>query len=139
LLLLYDALLINLALEDFKYQKIRNSYVKKILMLSLVSVIVIPEITVGSRIAGMFGISVPIMIFRALIPGSFGGGDVKLVFVCGAFLGWKLALEGTFMALFFAGAYSLWLLLIKRERKTVQFALGPFLSIGYIINTFSLF
>lgn len=139
MLLLYDALLVCLAIEDYKYQRIKNGYIKIILLLGLMSVIGIPEINPGSRAAGMFIISVPMGILGMFLPGSFGGGDVKLVFASGAFLGWKLVLKGTVVSIFLAGSYSVWLYFIKRKSKYVQFALGPFLSVGYIMAAFTLF
>ena len=87
LLLLYDVLLINLALEDVKFRKIRNLYITGIVVLAVSAVDVVPEITLSSRIAGMFAVSVPMWCVAMIKPGSFGGGDIKLTFACGAFLG----------------------------------------------------
>ena len=138
MLLLYDVLLINLALEDVKFRKIRNLYIMGITVLAASAIDVVPEITLSSRIAGMFAVSVPMWCMAMIKPGSFGGGDIKLTFACGAFLGMALVFAGTVIAIFLAGGYCLWLICIKRVRKNVQFALGPFLSIGYIIAVFEL-
>ena len=138
LLLLYDVLLISLALEDVKFRKIRNLYITGIVVLAVSAVDVVPEITLSSRIAGMFAVSVPMWCVAMIKPGSFGGGDIKLTFACGAFLGMELVFAGTVIAIFLAGGYCLWLICIKRVRKNVQFALGPFLSTGYIIAVFEL-
>lgn len=138
LLLLYDVLLINLALEDVKFRKIRNLYIMGITVLAASAIDVVPEITLSSRIAGMFAVSVPMWCMAMIKPGSFGGGDIKLTFACGAFLGMELVFAGTVIAIFLAGGYCLWLICIKRVRKNVQFALGPFLSTGYIIAVFEL-
>lgn len=138
-LLLFDALLAALAIEDYKERKIKNGYPLAILVLSLLTMTVFPEISPGSRIVGMFAGSVPMALLALLAAGSFGGGDVKLVFACGAFLGRRLLLKGMVLAIFFAGIYSLWLILIKKEGKNVQFALGPFLSAGFILSSFTLF
>ena len=138
-LLLYDYVLVRLAIEDYRYQKIKNCYVKTILLLSAVSLAVMPKISLISRVFGMFAVSLPMLLLGMFVPGSFGGGDVKLVFACGAFLGCELLLKGTAIALFLAGIYSIWLICIKKEKRNVQFALGPFLSVGYIISAFSIF
>ena len=136
LLLLYNVLLVGLALEDVKFRKIRNLYITGIVILAVCSIIVIPEITLWSRMLGIFIISVPMGCVAIIRPGSFGGGDIKLTFACGAFLGMKLVLIGTVIAIFLAGGYCLWLICIKRVLKNVQFALGPFLSVGYIIAAY---
>ena len=138
LLLLYNVLLVGLALEDVKFRKIRNLYITGIVILAVCSIIVIPEITLWSRMLGIFIISVPMGCVAIIRPGSFGGGDIKLTFACGAFLGMKLVLIGTVIAIFLAGGYCLRLICIKRAEKDVQFALGPFLSIGYIITAYKL-
>ena len=139
MLLLYDALMVSLAVEDYKYRTIRNNYVKIILLLSLAAMIIMPEITVISRVKGMLMISLPMLILKVLFHGSFGGGDVKLAFASGAFLGQKLVLEGTVTAILLAGVYCLWMIGVKKARRNMQFALGPFLSAGYMIMTFTLF
>ena len=139
MLLLYDALLVRLAIEDYKYQKIKNSYVQKILLLSVAAWIAMPEITISSRVMGMFSISLPMFLLGVCFTGSFGGGDVKIVFACGAFLGLELLLRGTVLAIFLAGVYCIYLICIKKKRKNVQFPLGPFLSAGYMVTTLVLF
>ena len=138
LLLLYNVLLIGLALEDVKFRKIRNAYVAGILVLAVCAIVAMPEITPCSRIIGMFVVSAPMGCTAMIKPGSFGGGDIKLTFVCGAFLGMKLLVTGTVIAIFLAGGYCLWMICIKRVRENVQFALGPFLSVGYIIAAYKL-
>lgn len=139
LLLLYDALLISLAVEDFKYRKIRNQYVAGILLLTIFSAFVMREISILSRVIGMFAVSVPMAGIALFKSGSFGGGDLKLTAACGLFLGYRLLLNGTIAAIFLAGIYCVYLICIKKKNKNVQFALGPFLSAGYILSAFALF
>ena len=102
-----------------------------ILLLSLVSTFVFGNISVLSRSFGMLIVSIPMLLLAIWIPGSFGGGDVKLSLACGAFLGGKLVLEGTMYAVLIAGIYCIYLLLRHRKIKNIQCALGPFLAIGY--------
>ncbi len=139
MLLLYDAALASLAIEDFRTRKIRNHYIVWILFLAIVATLTMPEITVFSRMFGMFAVSIPMLCLALFVPGSFGGGDIKLVFACGAFLGFELMLKGTVLAIFLAGVYCVWLICIKKGGRNMQFALGPFLSAGYIFASFYLF
>ena len=131
ILLLYDTLLAILAIEDLKNRKIRNRYPMAILCLSLAAVFVLGNLSVLSRIFGMLIVSIPMLFLALWLPGSFGGGDVKLSFACGAFLGGELVIEGTTYAVLLAGMYCIYLLLRYRKIKNIQFALGPFLAIGY--------
>ena len=102
-----------------------------ILCLSLAAVFVLGNLSVLSRIFGMLIVSIPMLFLALWLPGSFGGGDVKLSFACGAFLGGELVIEGTAYAVLLAGMYCIYLLLRYRKIKNIQFALGPFLAIGY--------
>ena len=59
-LLLYELVLVCLAIEDLKYQKIRNIYILGILLLVLPGYFAMPEIGMSSRLIGMFAISAPL-------------------------------------------------------------------------------
>ena len=62
---------------------------------------------------------------------AMGLGDVKLMAMVGAFLGWKVALIAFFLAPFFGLVYGLPLLLLKDEH-TMPY--GPFLSGGAVLT-----
>lgn len=68
-------------------------------------------------IMGMFCISVPMILLNVLIAESFGGGDIKLMFVSGIALGWKYSLLAAFIGILLAGSYSIYLLVSKRLIK----------------------
>ena len=59
-------------------------------------------------IMGMFCISVPMILLNVLIAESFGGGDIKLMFVSGIALGWKYSLLAAFIGILLAGSYSIY-------------------------------
>lgn len=61
---------------------------------------------------------------------SMGGGDVKLLAMIGAFLGWKSALITFFLAPFFGIAVGIINLLVKKDH-TIPY--GPFLSLAAIV------
>ena len=138
-LLLFYTVLVILAVQDYRNRKISDECHVILLVLALTAIPVIPEVSMGARVLGMLAVSVPMTVLAFVFPGSFGGGDVKLVFAGGAFLGVHLVMRGTSLGIFLAGIYSLWLILIKNERKNVQFAFGPYLCIGFLISSFSLF
>jgi leader peptidase (prepilin peptidase)/N-methyltransferase len=64
---------------------------------------------------------------------SMGGGDVKLMALIGAFLGWKLALLAFFIAPFFGGVIGI---IEKIRTKDNTIAYGPFLVLGALISMF---
>jgi leader peptidase (prepilin peptidase)/N-methyltransferase len=75
---------------------------------------------------GLFGD----MVFRKE---SMGGGDVKLMAMVGAFMGWKLALLAFFIAPFFGAVYGI---VEKIRTKDSAIAYGPFLVLGALVSLF---
>ena len=64
---------------------------------------------------------------------TMGGGDVKLVAMMGAFMGWKLALLTFFLAPFFGAVYGI---IEKIRTKDSTIAYGPFLIMGAMVSLF---
>ena len=64
---------------------------------------------------------------------SMGGGDVKLLAMMGAFMGWELALLTFFVAPFFGAVYGI---IEKIRTNDTAIAYGPFLVLGAIISLF---
>ncbi|MBF0385838.1 MAG: prepilin peptidase [Candidatus Omnitrophica bacterium] len=64
---------------------------------------------------------------------SMGGGDVKLMAMIGAFLGWKLAILTFFIAPFFGAIFGI---IEKIRTKESAIAYGPFLALGALVSLF---
>ncbi len=64
---------------------------------------------------------------------SMGGGDVKLLAMIGAFLGWKAALITFFLAPFFGMSVGVVNLLVKKDHLIPY---GPFLSLAALLTVF---
>ncbi len=64
---------------------------------------------------------------------AMGGGDVKLMGMIGAFLGWKLALLSFFLAPFFGSVIGIYVKYVKKE-DIIPF--GPFLAMGALTALF---
>ena len=62
---------------------------------------------------------------------SMGGGDVKLLAMIGAFLGWEKALLTFFLAPFFGATVGIINLIVKKDH-TIPY--GPFLSLGAVLS-----
>jgi leader peptidase (prepilin peptidase)/N-methyltransferase len=62
-----------------------------------------------------------------------GGGDVKLLAMIGAFIGWQRALLTFFLAPFLGIIVSV-VTLIKKNDHTIPY--GPFLSIAALVSLF---
>ncbi len=62
---------------------------------------------------------------------AMGGGDVKLMAMIGAFLGWKLALLTFFIAPFFGSAVGV---VVKIREKKDIIPYGPYISLAAIVS-----
>lgn len=71
-----------------------------------------------------------------VVPGGFGGGDIKLMFGAGFFLGAKLTVVAAFIGILLGGGFGALLLAQKKANRKSQFAFGPFLCIGIAIAMF---
>ncbi|MDP2939231.1 MAG: prepilin peptidase [Candidatus Omnitrophota bacterium] len=64
---------------------------------------------------------------------SMGGGDVKLLAMIGAFLGWRIALLTFFLAPLFGAVVGI---IVKIKTKQSLIPYGPFLSLAAVISLF---
>ncbi|MFC1804568.1 prepilin peptidase [Candidatus Omnitrophota bacterium] len=97
-------------------------------------------IIVGGGIIYLTGVLFDLVYFKLLkkppINGeteSMGGGDVKLLAMIGAFLGWQGALLTFFLAPLFGAVIGIINLVVKKDH-TIPY--GPFLSLGALITLF---
>lgn len=97
-------------------------------------------IIVGGGIIYLTGIIFDLVYFKLLkkppIQGeteSMGGGDVKLLAMIGAFLGWQKVLLTFFLAPFFGAIIGIINLLVKKDH-TIPY--GPFLSLAAFLSIF---
>jgi leader peptidase (prepilin peptidase)/N-methyltransferase len=97
-------------------------------------------IIIGGGIIYLTGFLFDLVYFKLLkrppIQGeteSMGGGDVKLLAMCGAFLGWQKAVLIFFLAPFFGAVIGIINLVTKKDH-TIPY--GPFLSLAAIISLF---
>ena len=116
-----------MAFLDLDTMEIDDGCSAAIVLMLAVSVITMPGLSIVSRLIGAAAVSVPMLILTLLIPGAFGGGDIRLMASSGLFLGWKAdaGIHGCRRAVpnlrhLPAGSQ-------KEERKD-HFAFGPFLA-----------
>lgn len=101
------AALIVVAMIDFDCMIIPNGMIVTLFIIAALSFCYTGLNGIASRIIGMFIVSLPLLLFAAFIPGSFGGGDVKLMAACGLLLGWKNTLLATFIGIILGGIAAL--------------------------------
>lgn len=127
------SILITVAMIDFDTREIPNGLVIAMLLPAAASFFVFPETGIIERLIGFFAISLPMYLLALLIAGAFGGGDIKLMAVCGFMLGWKSCLLAFFIALLTGGFYAFSVILRKNKAKRTM-AFGPYLCAGIYVS-----
>jgi leader peptidase (prepilin peptidase)/N-methyltransferase len=118
----------------------------KILLLAITAVVIYllfinPQVAVVNLLSGiisfLFFIIISLVFSLLLKKQSMGGGDIKLVFLLGLFLGFPnivIALYGAFLT---GGIFGIILILWRKKsfrKATIPF--GPFLVLGAVISLF---
>ena len=83
-------------------------------------------------VAGICGASILLLMVSFFKPGSFGGGDVKLMAVSGLILGGERNLYALFWGMAVAGVYCILMMNAGRIDRKSKIALGPFLCVGVL-------
>lgn len=122
--------------QDMKSMIIADRWSAVILGIAMISCLTMPELPPGSRIAGLVCVSAPFLLIALLVPGSFGGGDIKLTAVCGLFLGWKAAIVSAMIGIFLGGVWTGCLLIAGKIGRKDSFPLGPFLCLGMALGIY---
>lgn len=122
--------LLAIALIDWDTMEIPDGLQLCLCLPTVALVILSPQVSLLQHAIGALCVSAPMLLMAYVIPDSFGGGDVKLMAICGAALGWKLILLALFFALISGGGYGVWLLLSGRAKKGAHMPFGPFLALG---------
>ena len=91
---------------------------------------VFPGPGIKSRLLGCVIVSLPMLLLALVVPGGFGGGDIKLMFGAGFFLGARLTVVAAFLGILLGGGFGALLLAAKKADRKTRFAFGPFLCIG---------
>ncbi len=124
------AVLTAVALIDYDTREIFDRFHVILLVMALAALRVFPETGLASRLTGCAAVSVPMLGIALLVPGGFGGGDIKLSFALGFLLGWKGMLCAFFSAVTLAGLHCARGLARKRVGWKTQLAFAPYLCAG---------
>jgi leader peptidase (prepilin peptidase)/N-methyltransferase len=125
-----SVLALAVALIDHDTMEIPDALVIALIPFAVGAIWAAPEVALWERAVGFVVVSVPMLVLGILIKGAFGGGDVKLMAVCGFLLGWQALLAAFFLALVTGGGLSVYLILSKKAKRGAQIAFGPHLCLG---------
>lgn len=134
---LFSVLLV-MSMIDIDIKEIPNGIILTILFLGVLTFFVKDGLDYSvlwwEKLLGLIVMSVPFLII-GIITGGIGGGDIKLLFAAGLFLGWKLIVLGGLLGVIIGGLTAVMLLIIKRAGRKSEMPLGPSLALGFIIAT----
>jgi leader peptidase (prepilin peptidase)/N-methyltransferase len=86
---------------------------------------------IGSLVGGGLFFLVAVMS-----KGGMGGGDIKLISMLGAFLGWFNILLTILISSFLGAVIGLALIIIKKKKRKDPIPFGPFIALGAMIVIF---
>lgn len=97
-----------------------------------------PDIKVGfiNSLIGLFLGGGLFFIIAVLSRGGMGGGDIKMMAMVGAFMGWKAVLLVTFIGSLTGSLVGILLMLLKGKDRKTKVPFGPFLALGSLITLF---
>lgn len=130
LCLLFSALL-ALSLIDFKTYEIPVGFQYVIFVLAVCRTI-LDRANWSEHIIGFFAVSVVLYLMYVISKGAaIGGGDVKLMAVCGLFVGWKLIIFAFLLGCIVGSVVHI--IRMKLSGESHVLAMGPYLSIGVFV------
>lgn len=84
---------------------------------------------------GMFYI-IAVLSHKILKQEAMGGGDIKMMAMVGAFMGWKAILLTTFSGSLLGSIIGLFLMAFKGKGRRTMIPFGPFLASGALLTLF---
>jgi leader peptidase (prepilin peptidase)/N-methyltransferase len=125
--------LLVVALIDYDHKIIPNIITLPGMVIGLgLTIYVLPITLVDSLLGLLLGGSLFYLI-AFLTKGGMGGGDIKLIAMIGAFLGWPGALFTIFSGALLGSLVGIVLMLLGRKGRKDKVPFGPFLSCGSIL------
>ncbi|HEX9058648.1 MAG TPA: A24 family peptidase [Clostridia bacterium] len=127
-----SSLLIIISFVDLKVRIIPNYMV----IITLASGVILSCLTGASLADIILGMVTggTILFLLSLVPNALGGGDVKLMFALGAFLGFSKTLWAIVLAFALSSVVILILLIMKAVGRRGHIPFGPFLALGSFIS-----
>lgn len=138
LTVVFFSVLIVMSMIDMDIKEIPNGIILLILLLGALSFFANKGIDEAyqvlwwEKLLGLVVMSVPFFII-GIITGGIGGGDIKLLFAAGLFLGWKLIILGGLIGVVIGGIAGLCLMIFRKAGRKAEMPLGPSLAMGFVI------
>ena len=137
----FVAALIVITVIDLYYQIIPDVISLPGIGIGLLGAFIIPRITFFESLIGIISGGGSLFLVATVYQWFFkregmGGGDVKLLAMIGAFLGWKAVILTILLSSFIGSIIGVIVMLIKGKDFKYAIPFGPFLALGAVISLF---
>jgi len=137
----FVAALIVITVIDLYHQIIPDAISLPGIGVGLLASLLIPQITFFNSLIGILLGGGSLFIVATFYQWLFkregmGGGDIKLLAMIGAFLGWKAVLLTILLSSFIGSVTGILMMVVKGKDFKYAIPFGPFLSLGAAISLF---
>jgi len=138
---LFVAALIVITVVDLYHQIIPDVISLPGIGVGLIASLMIPQITLFNSLVGTLLGGGSLFLVATLYQSLFkregmGGGDVKLLAMIGAFLGWKAVILTILLSSLVGSITGIIVMLLKGKDFKYAIPFGPFLSFGAVVSLF---
>lgn len=124
---------------DFSHQIIPDMITLPGMALGVIAAVTILPVDPISSITGLLvggGLFylVAVLSVAILKKDGMGGGDIKLIAMIGAFLGWRGMLLTIFLAALSGSVIGILLIVIRGKNRAEPIPFGPFLALGAMVS-----
>ncbi len=131
--LIFASAMVVLFMIDLQHRILPNVITLPGVVVGLAFSVVLPpgirDALIGAAACSLLLFGMGELVSRVLGKEALGFGDVKMIAMMGAFLGWQMTLVALFLASFLGSVIGVGLVAITRDRD-YQIPLGSFLAIG---------
>lgn len=116
---------------DFEQYVIFDKMILPFVVLGILAAVQL-NLPIADRILAAVGGGGIFFLIALVTGGGIGGGDIKLVFALGIWLGCEVLIDVVLAATIFGGVAAIFLILAKKMNRKSYFAYGPYFSLTTI-------
>lgn len=135
---IWIGMLCTISYIDWKEKRIPNKWIWGIAACAGIQMCFLGKEEIVLRLAGMGSGIMLFFLILMIVPGAFGGGDIKLSAANGLYLGLVPWLRSFAIAVMAAAIYILYMACRQQKIRGEEIAFGPFLCVGAVLSFFVL-
>ncbi len=115
---------------DLAYRIIPDVITLPGILVGLAASTLVTSVGLGNALLGALIGGGLFLLVAIVSKGGMGGGDIKLIAMIGAFLGWQDVFVTIFLAALSGAVSGLFLIIVKKKGRKDALPFGPFLALG---------